>query len=807
VNAATRGRGEENAPLPVEEALPALKAALAAHGAAVLQAPPGAGKTTRVPLALLGEAWLAGKKIVMLEPRRLAARGAAHRMAQTLGERVGETVGYRMRLDTKVGSKTRIEVVTEGILVRQLQRDPALEASGLLVFDEFHERSLDADLGLALSLEAKRALRDDLRLLVMSATLEGGPVAALLGEAPILTSEGRLFPVETRWVDPSGWRSIEDAVAAIVRRALRDDEGDILVFLPGGREIRRVAERLADLDDVMPLYGDLPQAAQDAALRPSPPGRRKIVLATSIAETSLTIEGVRVVVDSGLSRVSRFDPGTGMARLETVKTSRAAADQRRGRGGRTAPGICYRLWTELDHRLRPAFLPPEIREADLSPLALDLAQWGARAEELSWLDPPPAAALAQAQALLRELGALDAAGRITKHGKDIAAFGAHPRLAHMMVASRSALACEVAGFLSSREATRGRETDLRHLLEKAGREATQQARMWKRQLKIADEPHPTEGAGAVLALAYPERIARRRAGGGGRFRLAQGSGAFVAPEDPLAAAEFLAVAALDGTRAEARIFLAAPLTRAEIDEAFGERLVDEVEVAWDARAEAVVARRKTRLGELVLDEAPLPEPPRDRALPAFLDGLRQMGAAALPWTDELRQLQARAAQLRRHGVDLPDLSDEALVEAIAPWLDGIFRKAQLARLDLGAILRDLLGWDGKKRLDALAPERLDVPSGRSIALDYSGERPVLAVKLQEMFGAVATPTIASGKIPVVLHLLSPAGRPLAVTQDLPHFWKNTYPAVRGEMRGRYPKHPWPEDPMAAPPTHRAKPRA
>jgi ATP-dependent helicase HrpB len=790
-------------PLPVDEALPALRAALAGHGAAVLQAPPGAGKTTRVPLVLLDEPWLAGRKLVMLEPRRLAARGAAHRMASLLGERVGETVGYRMRLDTKVGPRTRIEVVTEGILVRQLQRDPGLEEVGLLVFDEFHERSLDADLGLALALEAKRALREDLRLLVMSATLDGGPVASLLGDAPIVTSEGRAFPVETRWIDASPWRGIEDAVAATVRRAVDEDAGDILVFLPGGREIRRVAERLSDEPIVLPLYGDLPQAAQDAAIRPDPEGRRKIVLATSIAETSLTIEGVRIVVDLGLARVPRFDARTGMTRLETVKASQAAADQRRGRAGRLAPGLCYRLWTEREHRLRPSHAAPEILEADLAPLALELALWGAAPDDLAWLDKPPAAALAQARALLRELGALDEAARITAHGRELASFGAHPRLAHMMVTARSATACAVAGFLSSREATRGRETDLRHLLEQPGREAAEQARRWRRQLGIKDDAVSPDRAGAALALAYPDRIAQRRPGGGGRFRLAHGSGAFVDPADPLAAADYLAVAALDGAQREARIFLAAPLTRAEIDEVFDERLEETIEVAWDSRAEAVTARLVTRLNALVVDETAV-EPPRERAVPAMLEGVRLLG---LPWTPELRQLQARAALLRRLGEDLPDLSEDAVVAALPPYLDGITRKAQLQRLDLGRVLRDLLGWEGAKRVDALAPTHLPVPSGRSAALDYTGERPVLAVKLQEMFGATETPSVAGGRVPVVLHLLSPAGRPLQVTQDLPHFWRNTYPRVRAEMRGRYPKHPWPEDPMAAPPTARAKPRA
>ncbi|HYM04232.1 MAG TPA: ATP-dependent helicase HrpB [Stellaceae bacterium] len=831
--------------LPVGETAPALLAALSDFGAAVLQAPPGAGKTTLVPLLLLDAPWLAGRRIVMLEPRRLAARTAARRMAEMVGEPVGASVGYRTRLDTRVGPATRIEVVTEGVLLRLIQDDPALEGVGALIFDEFHERNLDGDLGLALALETRRHLRDDLRLLVMSATLEGEPVARLLGGAPIVTSTGRSFAVSVRHLERPPADRLESAVAAVIGRALAEEEGSLLVFLPGGAEIRRVERQLAaqglpSNTTIAPLYGDLAQTAQDEAIRPAPPGRRKIVLATPIAETSLTIEGVRVVIDSGLARAPRFDPRTGMTRLETVRISQASAEQRRGRAGRLAPGICYRLWREVEQaQLRPHTVP-EILEADLAPLALDLARWGTgNPSELAWLDPPPDAAYAQARELLRELEALDADGRITTHGRDMARLGVHPRLAHMTLVARrrgqAPLAAAIAALLGERDilkaAPGARDADLRlridmlrergearHLppgltLDRGAVErARQAARMFERQLASRGGSGDPRDAGRVLASAYPDRIAQRRPGGLGQFRLSNGSGAELPATDPLAAEEFLAVADLDGERKVARIFLAAPVTRGELEEDFADIIEASESIAWDDREEAVLARRQRRLGALILDDAPFVGAPADRVVAAMLDGVRRLGIAALPWPREAESFRRRVMFL--HALDgpasgWPDLSDGALAatldEWLGPFLDGITRRGQLTRLDLAAILGQRLTWDQRQALDRLAPTYVTVPSGSRVPVDYgAGDLPVLAVRLQEVFGARATPTVADGRVPLLLHLLSPAGRPLQVTRDLAGFWAGSYPAVRAEMRGRYPKHPWPEDPLAAQPTARAK---
>ena len=820
--------------LPVAEAVPRLAAALADAGAAVLEAPPGAGKTTLVPLLLLEELWLRGKRIVMLEPRRLAARAAARRMATMLGESVGETVGYRTRLDTKVGPHTRIEVVTEGILIRLLQDDPALEGVGLLIFDEFHERSLDGDLGLALALDARRALREDLRLLVMSATLDGAPVARLLGGAPEIASAGKMFPVPTRHLDRPPPERIEHVVAETVRRALREESGSLLVFLPGIREIRRVERRLAESGlgpeiRLAPLFGDLAQAEQDAAIAPAPAGTRKVVLATSIAETSLTIDGVRVVIDAGLMRRPRFDPRTGMTRLVTVRVSQAAAEQRRGRAGRLEPGICYRLWPEHEQALLQPFTPPEIFEADLAPLALELARWGVSdPAALPFLDPPPAAAYAQARTLLRELDALDAAGAITRHGRAMAAIGFHPRLAHMILKARErghgALACDIAALLSERDIVKpgpaARDCDLRlrlELLHERGAAATirAQAAQWRRQLGLKNERIDPQAAGAVVALAYPDRIAQRRGGAVGSFRLASGSGAELAATDPLASQEFLAAAELDGDPRSAKIFLAAPISRDEIEDLFAEHIERIDSIAWDRREQAVLARRQERLGALMLSDAALPDPPREAVRAALLTGLRELGLDALPWTPEARGFRERVAFLRRvEGTtsDWPDLSDAALMESLetwlAPYLEGLTRRSQLERLDLLAALKALLPWELQRKLDTLAPTHVTVPSGSRIPIDYgAGEVPVLAVRLQEMFGLAETPAVAGGRVPLLLHLLSPAGRPLQVTRDLHGFWSTSYRTVRAEMRGRYPKHPWPEDPLTEPPTRRAKRRA
>jgi ATP-dependent helicase HrpB len=806
-------------PLPIDTALPPLRAALAERGRAVLQAPPGAGKTTRVPLALLGEPWLSGK-IVMLEPRRIAARAAAGHMASLLGEKVGDTVGYRIRMDRKVGPNTRIEVVTEGILTRMLQDDPALEGVGAVIFDEFHERSLNADLGLALALETA-VLRDDLRLLVMSATLDGGPVARLLGDAPIVSSEGRAYLVETHHRPPRPGEAIEDAVARAVRDALAEETGSLLVFLPGAREIRRVQAKLSGLGDgvtVAPLYGDLPAAAQDQAIRPAPAGTRKVVLATNIAETSLTIEGVRVVIDSGLARAPRFDPRTGMSRLETVTIARAAADQRRGRAGRTEPGVCWRLWAKAGEGAMAPFDPPEILVADLAPLALELALWGG---DLAWLDPPPAAALSQARALLADLGAIDADGRPTAHGKAMARLPLHPRLAHMVLRAKAegvgGTAAELAAILEGRRPSS--ETDLRASIEVLHRDRGDPAvaRLREAARDIArrfglGRGGGSEDAGALLALAYPDRVAKRRPGGRGSFLLANGRGAALRDSDPLAGADYLVVAETDDAGREARILAAAPLDEATLEAVLGDRIAWVETVAWDPSEQAVATRRQRRLGALVLADAALPNPDPAAVTAALLEGVRRLGLDALPWRDGAMALRRRVGFARAlEGKAWPDWSDAALIETLEEWLGphlgGMRRRSDLDRLDLGQILSTALGWERQRALDALAPATIPIPSGRRAAIDYADPaQPVLAVKLQEMFGQAETPRVGNGKVPVAIHLLSPAGRPLQVTRDLAGFWAGSYAEVRKDMRGRYPRHPWPDDPLAAPATARAKPR-
>lgn len=814
--------------LPIEEALPDLLSALNAGPNAVLVAPPGAGKTTRVPLALLDAPWLANRSIVVLEPRRLATRAAARRMAVTLGEEVGGTVGYRVHLDSRVGPKTRIEVVTEGVLTRRLLGDPELADVGAVLFDEFHERSLNADLGLALCLETQAALRPDLRLLVMSATIDGAQVARLLGDAPVIESQGRAYPVETRYLGDTPLTEIETETASAIRRALAEEEGSVLAFLPGEREIRRVADRLGDLGHattIHPLYGALPAREQDEAIRPAAAGRRKVVLATSIAETSLTIEGVRVVVDAGWARVSRFDPRTGMDRLETVRAGRASVDQRRGRAGRTGPGVSYRLWSEAANRALPPSLPAEILVADLAPLALDLAVWGTTDPgSLSWLDPPPAASMSRARALLGELGALDREGRITAHGRRMAELPLHPRLAHMVLAGAGqgsgARACEVAALLSERDVlTAGvRDPDLRRRLDALngasdphahrGRiaEARQAASSWRRRLRLSADTGSLS-VGALVALAYPERVAERR-GGGGQYRLVNGRGAALAPDDPLAREPFLAIADLDDSGRDARIYLAAPIDRVEIETLFADRIETAEEVGWDERAEAVVASRRTAIGALVLEEQRLETAGDEPRAAAMLAGIRMMGLESLPWTSGLRSFQARNLFLHRVDPAWPDFSDQALLDELETWLVPFLgrasRRSNLSRIDLAGALASRLDWQQKKRLDDLAPTHVEVPSGSHIALDYAVDPPVLAVKLQEMFGQVDTPRIGGGKVALVIHLLSPAGRPLQVTQDLGNFWRTGYPAVRAEGRGRYPRHPWPEDPLTAPATRRTK---
>ncbi|CAA6605655.1 ATP-dependent RNA helicase HrpB [Rhodospirillaceae bacterium LM-1] len=822
--------------LPIDAVLSDLAQALEGASAAVLEAPPGAGKSTRVPLALLDASWLGGKTILMLEPRRLAARAVASRMSASLGEAVGGTVGYRVRLESKISKATRIEVVTEGILTRRMQSDPELSGVGLVIFDEFHERSLDADLGLALCLEAQSALRPDLKILVMSATLEGERIAKLLGNAPVVRSEGRMYPVETRYLDRPIKDRFEDEMARLIRRAMSEEgEGDGLAFLPGEAEIKRVAERLGEMRaDVLPLYGALSPEAQDRALSPSPPGRRKLVLATTIAETSLTIEGVRIVIDGGLKRALRFDPASGMAGLQTVRVSKASAEQRKGRAGRLGPGVCYRLWPEPEDRALAAFDAPEILQADLAPLALALAEWGVDdPTSLAWLDPPPAAAFSQAVLLLKSLEALDAEGRITPLGKSMARLPAHPRLAHMIVKGNEmgegATACLLAALIGERDIlSGGRDVDLRLRLDLASdrkaqmphgfhlyRGAVERVRASAAQLKraagIADGSVNSQSCGSLIAFAYPDRIAQRR-GGRGLYRLSGGRGGKLNEDDPLAGEEFLAVAHLDGAGADGRIFLAAPITLAELEQDFESELSERAFVEWDGREEAVKARRQRRLGALILSDKPLPNPDPALVLAAMTDGLRRLGLQALPWTKEAERFRSRVRFLARHRPNdgWPDFSDEALLGDLEGWLGPylacVTRRADLAKLDLLEILKAQIPWERQRKLETLAPERIEVPSGNTHAIDYGEESPVLAVKLQEMFGAVDGPAVLEGQVALTLHLLSPAARPLAVTQDLRSFWANAYPSVKSEMRGRYPRHPWPDDPVAAPATAKTKKR-
>ena len=831
--------------LPIDAALPALVRALSDHPAAVLVAPPGAGKSTVVPLALLDAPWAAGQRIIMLEPRRLATRAVAQRLAGTLGEPVGRTVGYRMRRDTRVARDTRIEVVTEGVLTRMLQTDPALEGIAAVLFDEYHERSLQADLGLAFVLDARRTLRPEVRILVMSATLETEGMARLLGGAPVITAQGRSFPVETRYAGKGlpalpgaqarGEEAAEQIVARLVRRAIGEEGGDVLVFLPGAREIRRVRSLLesAGVDAharILPLYGELPPEEQDAALRPASAAPR-IVLATNIAETSLTIEGVRVVIDSGLVRRLRFDPATGMSRLELQRISRASADQRRGRAGRLGPGVCYRAWSEGAQRTLAPCTPAEILEADLAPLALELASWGAReVNDLDWLDPPPAAVFASARDLLNRLGALDHEGRITPQGREMARLGVHPRLAHMLLRSRTlgapALAAELAALLSERDLLRGPagsgDADIRTRLEvlrgegragEADRVAIQTVRGAARDLlgRLGTTvsggdgtSEPRTAVGALLALAYPDRVGRRRSETEGRFTLANGRGAYFPEPQSLSRQTFIVAVSLDDRERDARILLASPLTREELELALPERLVWRDAVEWSRREQAVVARRALWLDELIVEERALAEVPPERAREAMLIGIRELGMSALPWTEETRDLRARVAFVRAlepRYRDWPDLSDAALegtrAEWLGPWLDGITRREHLARIALTEALLGRLGWERRRELDALAPTHLTVPSGSHIRIDYADERaPAVSVRLQEVFGLTETPRLG-GTVPVTFRLLSPAHRPVQVTRDLASFWRSGYAQVRKDLRGRYPKHHWPENPLTA----------
>ena len=848
--------------LPIDEALPALCEVLAAQRTAVLQAPPGAGKSTVVPLVLAEQPWARERRIIMLEPRRLATRAVAQRMARTLGEPVGETVGYRMRLETRVSRATRIEVVTEGVLTRMMQSDPALEGVAAVVFDEFHERSLQADLALALALDVQENLATDLKLLVMSATLDAAAIAQFLS-APIVAALGRSFPVESRFVGkgapllPGGSpgsagtaESTERIVARLVRRALQEDTGDVLVFLPGGAEIRRVqsllAEALPNGVRVLPLYGDLAAADQDAALAPSA-SRRKVVLATNIAETSLTIEGVRVVIDSGLVRRSRFDPVTGMSRLETQRISRASAEQRQGRAGRVAPGICYRAWSEGAHRSLAPFTLPEILEADLVPLSLELAAWGVRdVTRLRWLEVPPAATLSAARELLERLGALDLTGALSPHGRDMASLAVHPRLAHMLLQARALVggveeAARLAALLSERDLLRSadaaHDVDIRTRLAllKGDSNAAVAGGALQRVTRAAREiardvagirrgtvPAPAAArasdlSGVLLSFAYPDRIALRRAGTDPRYLLANGRGAHFVGAHSLAREELIVAIDLDDRERDARILLAAPLGRAELEAYHAARLRQEDSVGWSEREEAVVARRITRLDALVLEEKPLQDIPPEAALAAMLQGVRKLGVSALPWSRDARDLQARMEFVRTRAAEAievggwPAVSDAALETALdswlPPWIGGITRREQLARLSMTDVLRGRLSYAQQRQLEELAPTHLTVPSGSSIRIDYLDESaPVVAVRLQEVFGLKSTPLLAAGRVPVTFKLLSPAQRPVQITRDLASFWRTTYADVRRDLRGRYPKHYWPEDPLQAQPTRRTRPR-
>ncbi len=813
MQAARQGRYHAvmTARLPIDDALPALLDAMTTHGRAVLTAPPGAGKTTRVPLALMDRV---RGRILMLEPRRLAARAAAERMAETLGEPVGRSVGYRIRGESVPG--TRIEVVTEGILTRMIQSDPELQGIGCVIFDEFHERSLNADLGLALVWESRGALRDDLAVLVMSATLDAGPVAALLDDAPIVASDGRSFPVETRWLDrplPASARPLDQMAALIARAASETDEtgGTILAFLPGEGEIRRVAAQLDGQGlEIAPLFGALDHKAQRAALAP-PGDRRKLVLATSIAETSLTIPGVRVVVDMGRARRARFDPGSGMSRLVTERASRAEAEQRRGRAGRVAPGICYRMWARTEEGGFPAFAPPEIEVADLTGLALELAAWGAAPGDLAFLTAPPEGALSEAQSLLAGLGALDPGGRITPHGKSLARLPLHPRLAHMLLMA-GPQAADLAALLSDRDPLRGAPADLalrmaalrdpsgRHPFE-VNRQSVARIRQESTRLRrMAGKGGDALSMGAIASLAYPDRIGQRRKGDQPRYVLSDGKGAALPPEDQAGRVPFLVALDLDGDQREARIRLAAPLTEPEIRDLHGDRIVAVDVCEWSRREARVMARSQERLGALVLSDRAWADAPDDQIALAALEGVRQDG---IPWSRGAARLRARIALVP----ELGPVDDAALLadpEWLLPWLTRIRNRGDIRALDLTEALKARVGWDGQQALDRAAPAHFTTPLGRRVPIDYDAEDPSIEVKLQEMFGVTRHPVV--GGRPLRIALLSPAGRPVQVTMDLPGFWASSYGDVRKDMRGRYPRHPWPEDPTEADPTTRAKPR-
>ncbi|MEZ5383447.1 MAG: ATP-dependent helicase HrpB [Microthrixaceae bacterium] len=834
--------------LPVEAVVEPLRGALARAGAAVLEAEPGAGKTTVIPLRLLDEPWLDGGRIVMLEPRRLAARAAAARMAHLLGGRVGDLVGYRTRDDARVGPNTRIEVVTEGILTRRVQADPGLDGTALVIFDEFHERSLAADVGLALTVEARRLLRGDLRVLVMSATLDAAGVAELLGshapegmpaEVPVIAAPGRTHPVDVRWRPRHSRDRLEAAVAAAVQAALMDQDGDVLVFLPGMAEILRTQRALAQLPavgaqavDVHVLHGSMPAEAQDEAVGPAPAGRRKVVLSTDLAETSITVEGVRSVVDAGLARVPRFDPGNGMTRLTTVSASRASADQRAGRAGRLAPGTAYRLWSKLEHASRPRHIPAEITQVDLAGLALELAAWGTgEPSALAFGDPPPARTWDEARALLVQLGAIGDDGRINAVGKAMVRLPLHPRLARMVVAAAGGrhgwLSCVLATLLEERDVFSGRPderpTSLSErvaLVEDPGRRhpradgraiATVRRRAAELARRAGVDPHGAvdpDAIGRVLLVGFPDRLARARSAGGGRWRLRSGPGVALPATDPMAREQFLVVAETDGHRKDARVRVAAAIDADDVVDALGDQVVTRTYLRWDAKRNDLTERVERAVDNLELSSSERRPSPGSATVAALIERVADIGpAAALARWDQADALRARVSFLRSHlGEDWPDWSDAALAGSLEEWLAPVLGnatgRADLDRVDVAGALGLMLDWDRQVELAELAPRSVTVPSGRELKVGYDADPPVLAVRLAEMFGSTVTPSVLGGRQPLRLELLNPAGRPVQVTSDLAGFWAGTWAEVRRELRGRYPKHDWPEDPAAARPRRR-----
>lgn len=814
-----------NVPLPIDAVLGDVRSALRENGAAVLVAAPGAGKTTRVPLALLDEPWRTNGKILVLEPRRIAARAAAERMAATLGSRLGEEIGLRARLNSKTGPDVSVEVVTEGVFTRMILDDPELNGVAAVLFDEFHERSLDADLGLALALDARSALRPDLKIVVMSATLATQSVAKMLGDAPVIQSEGRAFPVETRYLGRRGPRLDADIVDA-VRRAVSGEQGSVLVFLPGQGEISRVAERLSERAlptnvDVVPLYGGLDPATQDRAISAASPGRRKIVLATSIAETSITIEGVRVVIDSGVARVPRYEPDVGITRLETVRVSRASADQRRGRAGRTEPGVCYRLWDEPETQGLVPFAEPEIRSADLSSLVLDCAEWGAGdPRTLRWLDPPAEGPLAAARSALQAIGAIDSEGRITSEGRRLRTLPLPPRLAHMVLKAgehgSAKAAAEIAAILVER-GIGGNDIDLAHRIERFSNDRSPRAesmralaRQWARSANKESDGQPSLSPAALLSLAYPERIAKSR-GKRGSFLLANGRAGQVDDHHHLASAPYLVVAELQGRAAATRIMLALATDESEIEEIRADDIETRDEIIFDKEARVVRARRLRHLGAITLNNEPRAIGDGDDVAPMLAKGLSEIGVAALPWTKAQLQLRNRVSFLRKTDETWPDLSDAALAATMSEWLGpyliGKLRASDVDAETLENALSALLPRAQRLRLDEEAPTHFTAPTGNRHALDYEADdAPALHIRVQELFGMKEHPSIARGRLPLTLHLLSPAHRPIQITRDLPGFWSGSWRAVRADMRGQYPKHVWPDDPVAALPTARAKPR-